>query len=131
MPEGFQLTDAQTGEVLVARLELAATFWQRLRGLLFRPALAPGEGLLIVPCRSIHTHWMRHAIDVALLDRDRVVLSVHRQVRPWRMLYGSRDTHAILETAGGQLPEGVQVGRRLGVTRGKTQPPRPSTPSYP
>jgi uncharacterized protein len=117
MPEGFQLTDLETGEVLVARLELAATFWQRLRGLLFRPALAPGDGLLIVPCRSIHTHWMRHAIDVALLDRDGVVLSVHRQVRPWRMIHGSRDAHAVLETAGGQLPEGVQVGRRLCVTR--------------
>jgi len=110
------MTDAQTGELLVARLKLATTFWQRLRGLLLRPALEPGEGLLIVPCRSIHTHWMRQVIDVALLDRDGVVLSVHREVRPWRMIHGTRDTHAVLETAGGQLPERVQAGRRLCVT---------------
>ncbi len=113
MAADHQLRDAQTGQVLVPRLERATTFWQRLRGLMFRRPLQPGEGLLIEPCRSIHTHWMRAAIDVVLLDRDGVVLSVHPNVRPWRMIHGTKDTHAILETAGGHLPASVQVGRRL------------------
>ncbi|TVS10659.1 MAG: DUF192 domain-containing protein [Planctomycetaceae bacterium] len=116
MAADHQLRDAQTGQVLVARLERATTFWQRLRGLMFRRPLQPGEGLLIVPCRSIHTHWLRTAIDVVLMDRDGVVLSVHPNVRPWRMVHGTKDTHAVLETAGGHLPESVQVGRRLCVT---------------
>jgi uncharacterized protein len=117
MRGGYQLIDARTGEVLVAKLELADTFWQRLRGLLLRPALKPGEGLLIVPCRSIHTHWMRQTIDVALLDRHGVVLAVHPQVRPWRMIQGMRDTHSVLETAAGFLSERVQAGCCLRVQR--------------
>jgi uncharacterized protein len=116
MAADYQLTDARTGQVLVPRLEQARTFWRRLRGLMFRRPLQPGEGLLIVPCRSIHTHWMRAAIDVVLMDRDGVVLSVRRHVPPWRIIHGTPDTHAILETAGGQLPECVQVGRCLCVT---------------
>jgi uncharacterized protein len=110
MAPGYQLSDARTGDVLVPKLEVADTFWQRLRGLLFRRALEPGEGLLIVPCRSIHTHWMRRAIDVALLDRHGVVLAVHLNVRPWRMVHGTKDTHAVLETAAGCLIDQVQAG---------------------
>lgn len=116
MAADHQLRDAQTGQVLVPRLEQATTFWQRLRGLMFRPALKPDEGLWIVPCRSIHTHWMRQSIDVVLMDRDGVVLSVHPNVRPWRMVHGTKDTHAVLETASGHLPQSVQVGCRLCVT---------------
>ena len=115
MAGGYQLTDVRTGEVLVPKLELAETFWQRLRGLLFRPALKPGEGLLIAPCRSVHTHWMRQAIDVAFLDRYGVVLFVHPNVRPWRMVHGTRDTHAVLETAAGFLVDRVQAGCCLNV----------------
>ena len=110
MAAGHQLLDAQTGQVLVPRLERATTFWQRLRGLMFRRPLQPGEGLLIVPCRSIHTHWMRAAIDVVLMDRDGVVLSVHPNVRPWRMVHGTKDTHAVLETAAGFLVDRVRAG---------------------
>jgi uncharacterized protein len=108
-----QLIDAETGEVLLDRLELATTYWQRLRGLLFRSALQPGEGLLIRPCRAIHTHGMRYAIDVAMLDLDGAVLAVHPSVSPWRMVAGPAGTRAVLETAAGFLAERLPPGRRL------------------
>ena len=110
-----RLIHAGTGRVVVARLELATTFWRRFRGLQFRRPLAAGEGLLIRPCRSIHTMWVRFSIDVAMLDRDGAVLALHRGVKPWRTLVGPRGTHAVVETARGMLPADLQVGDRLAV----------------
>ena len=109
----YQLIDAETGQVLIARLELATTFWQRLRGLLFRSALHPGEGLLIRPCRAIHTHAMRYSIDVVMLDGNGNVLAVHPAVPPWRMLAGPPGTRAVLETASGFLADRSLLGRHL------------------
>lgn len=85
--------------MVVPRLEIAGTFLTRLRGLQFRRQMASDEGLLLAPCRSVHTHWMRFAIDIAMLGRDGVVIEVRTGVRPWRAVRGRREVFAILETA--------------------------------
>jgi hypothetical protein len=61
---------------LADRAGLAERFWQRARGLLGRPPLAEGEGLILRPCKAVHTWGMGYPIDVAFLDRSgRVVAS--------------------------------------------------------
>jgi len=112
MDRRHRLFDAETGEVIVAKLEVADTFWRRFRGVQFRSALAADEGLLLTPCRSIHTHWMRFAIDAAMLDRHGQVLAVVGSVRPWRFVTGVSETFSILESPAGRLAGGL-VGRRL------------------
>lgn len=107
-----QLVNADSGEVIVPRLELATTFWQRFRGLQFRHALAADQGLMILPCRSIHTHWMRFAIDAAMLDADGIVLAILPAVTPWRIVRQVPRTRSILETNAGVLSKRVQVGNR-------------------
>src|ERR1051325_378188 len=42
----------------------------RMKGLLGRRSLPPGEGILITPAPSIHTWFMRFPIDVVFLGRD-------------------------------------------------------------
>ena len=96
-----RMINLSTSGVVVERLIFAATFWTRFRGLQFRKSLLSDEGLLIVPCRSIHTHWMRFAIDVVMLNRDGVVVECHPCVRPWRMLASDRSVSYVLETAAG------------------------------
>ena len=62
----------------VAPLELADTYGARRHGLLKRDGV---EGAFwLDPCRHVHTLGMRFAIDVALVDRDGVVL--HTQTMP-------------------------------------------------
>ena len=73
----------------------------RLRGLMGRRGLAPGEGLLLKPTPSIHTWFMRFPIDAVFLDADLRVLDVKPHLRPWR-LAGRRHTRAVLELAGGE-----------------------------
>lgn len=97
MRTGWRLIERASGAVVVSELELADGFWSRLKGLQFRAALPPGRGLLLVPCGSIHTFWMRFSIDVVMIDRQGCVLGVRHGVRPWRMVKAVRGTHAILE----------------------------------
>lgn len=115
MAAQLTLIDADSGEIIVPKLRLATSFWQRFRGLQFQPALAADEGLLLRPCRSIHTHWMRFAIDVVMLDQNGLVLAVQARVHPWRMLSGPKRTRAILETAAESRAGQLVVGNRVAV----------------
>jgi uncharacterized membrane protein (UPF0127 family) len=93
------------GTVLAERLREARTPWSRLVGLLGRNHLPEGEGLLIVPCSSVHTFFMRFPIDVAFLDREGRVVKVFVSVPPFRVLLGSPQARMALE-----LPSGTLIG---------------------
>ncbi len=101
----FQLINSDLDEVIVPNLQLATTFWQRFRGLQLRRRLAADEGLLLTPCRSIHTHWMKFAIDVACLNSEGVVVQITRGVKPWHAVIGPPMTHAMLEATEGVLAQ--------------------------
>ena len=49
-------------------LRTSTTFWSRLRGLYGLTPLSDHEGMLISPCRAIHTLGMRCKIDVVFVD---------------------------------------------------------------
>lgn len=84
------------------RVEQACTFTKRLRGLLGRSEMNPGDSLLIRPCNAVHTAFMRFTIDVIFLSMDGQVLKVASQIKPWRMAIGPRGSCAVLEMPGGQ-----------------------------
>ncbi len=99
----WQLEIRDTGRIVVQRLAIADRFWSRFCGLQFRRSLAPGDGILLAPCASIHTMWMRFPIDVAMLDREGRTLAVRQAIRPWRLVFAPRGTHAVLEVSAGTL----------------------------
>ena len=70
---------------LIARVEVARSFWPRFRGLMFRRSIDPEEGMLFPRCGSIHTFMMRMPIDVVFV-RDGVVSTVHAAVPPNKTL---------------------------------------------
>jgi len=82
----------------------------RLRGLLGRPPLAPGAGLLLEPCASVHTAFLGRPIDIVFLGPRGAVLRVVPALRPWR-LAACRGARSVLE-----LPPGTCA--RLGVEPG-------------
>src|SRR5690606_20119829 len=55
------------------RIEVATTFFSRLKGLLGRNSLGAGESLRIDSCSSIHTFFMRFAIDALFVDKSLTV----------------------------------------------------------
>ncbi len=64
-------------------IEIAESFFSRLRGLMGRSRLEKGRGLLLAPCNSIHMLFMRFAIDVIYLDKEYCIKKIARNVSPW------------------------------------------------
>ena len=101
------------GTVVCARCKLADHSLARLRGLLGREGLDPGEGLLLRPASSIHTFFMRFPIDVVFLDRELVVLGIHDTIDPWRTA-SERGAKVVLELPAGESSRrGLTVGDQL------------------
>jgi uncharacterized protein len=100
------------GTVVCERCLLAETPLARLRGLLGRSGLPSGEGLLLRPAGSIHTAFMRFAIDAVFLDGAGRVVKVASALRPWRAAacLGAR---SVLELPAG---EARRCGLRPGVS---------------
>ena len=106
----LQAVNRTRESVLANSLEVAATGDLRRKGLLGRTHLAPGGGLWIVPCESVHTFFMRFAIDLVYLDRRNRVRKVRRAVAPWRVsaCFGA---HSVLELVPGTI-------KRTGTAKG-------------
>ncbi len=103
----------EDGAVVCERCTVAATPLRRMKGLLGRKELPPGDGLLLRPASSIHTFFMRFSIDAVFLDRDLVVRKVAAGVKPWRLVFARR-ARSVLELQAGEAGRrGVAVGQRL------------------
>jgi uncharacterized membrane protein (UPF0127 family) len=102
------LRHVRTGETIATHLERAFDSKTRRQGLLGRDSLPAGTGLIIAPCSSIHTFFMRFAIDVVFVGRDGRVVKVCRHVRPWRMA-AALSAFAVIELPAGSLDESAIV----------------------
>lgn len=103
----------RTGRPLAATIEPAFTSKARNRGLLGRDGLAAGVALVIAPSNSIHTFFMRFAIDVIYTDRAGRVLKIRKGLGPWRLSM-ALGGFAVVEMAAGSADRaGLQVGDRI------------------
>ena len=93
---------------------MANTWLSRLVGLLNRSGLPDDEALVLMPCASIHTLWMRFSIDVVFLDEAGVVLGVRENLRPFRFCIAPKGTQAVLELASGNAKRtGINLDHEL------------------
>ena len=101
---------------VVSQGRVADSFFPRLVGLMGAAGLAAGQGLLILPCNSIHTHFMRSPIDVLYVSRELEVVYVDHAMKPWRFGRIHRGARFVVELpAGTAVTTGAQAGDRLAV----------------
>ena len=100
----------------VAPVAVAETSATRRRGLLGTDGV---EGALwITRCPSVHMIGMRYPIDVAVVDRDGLVLQV-KTIQPWTggTWFRLRASATVEAAAGSMAQWGVTPGSRLSVDR--------------
>ncbi len=103
-----------SGVSLGGEVAVADSWWSRLRGLLARPPLRAGQGLLLLQCGSVHTVGMTYPIDVAFLDADGTVVRSIPRLAPCRVGVGGPGAVHALELPAGRLAEtGTAPGTRL------------------
>jgi len=107
--------------ILADAAEVADTSEKRRTGLLKHDRLDPGQGLWIVPCESVHSFFMKFAIDLVYLDRNKKVRKVRHRMVPWRVS-ACLSAHSILELpAGAVAASGTMAGDQLEMVEKNTE----------
>ncbi len=102
------------GVVVAEDCALANTMLSRVIGLLKHKLLLREEALWIIPCNSIHTFFMRFTIDAIFLDRNFKIISIYKEMKPWRMSCLYFSAYSVLELAGGVADDlQLEVGQSL------------------
>jgi len=94
--------------------EVASSTPERMKGLLGRDRMDKGEAMVITPCSSVHTFWMRFPIDVLFYDRRNRIIALLHGLRPWRVSGWHPLAAGVVELPAGTLAEhSVAVGDEL------------------
>ena len=107
------LVNERTDKLVADVVELAVTRRSRRKGLLGREGLPSSSGMVLAPCFSIHTAFMRFPIDVLFVARDGRAVRIAHAVRPWRAVASARAYAAIEFSAGVLEQRDVVVGDRI------------------
>jgi len=102
------------GALLAERAWWADRFWPRLRGLLGRKSLLQGEGVVVVPCSSVHTFFLRFPIDIVYLDGERTVAKTVSDLKPFGASMGGHGAQYAVEVPAGTVRKsGTSVSDQL------------------
>ena len=93
-------------------VRVAATARTRLLGLTALAAVPSSAGLLLARTRSVHTCFMRFALDLLWLDAHGRVMRVDLAVGPWRVR-SCRRARAVVELCAGAQPAAGLAGLRF------------------
>ncbi len=100
--------------VIADHVQVADSFFSRLKGLLGRKGLKGGEGLLIIPCKQVHTKGMQFPIDVIFLTKFGVVIQSEESMVPGKMSRYVTDARQVLELRSGTIAaSGIRVGKTI------------------
>lgn len=92
------------------KVEVANNTYKRFMGLMGRPALPDGGGMLITPCNQVHTFHMRFSLDILYITKDMQVAAIET-LPPGKIGSKIKDAHMVLE-----LP--ADSAKRLNVQMG-------------
>ena len=81
----MQILNQTQNTILAKTAVIADTMASRFVGLLRHHSLLEGEGMVITQCNSIHMFFMRFSIDVVFVDRNKIVVGLVRDIKPFRM----------------------------------------------
>ncbi|MGI6206986.1 MAG: DUF192 domain-containing protein [Anaerolineae bacterium] len=102
------------GVTLAEVAGVADNMWTRLRGLIGRPPLQEGQGLIIRPSTGIHTFFMGYPIDALYVDSGGQVVRCLENVRPYRFAPVSPKCRMVVELPAGTIKRtGTAVGHRI------------------
>jgi len=112
----MRLYDLDQQRSIVDNLENAEALGARTRGLIGHAPLRLGQGMLIRPCRWIHTIGMGFPIDVLYVNKRWRIVAVSENLRPGRIDRPVPRAWFVVELAAGAIREAcIRVGDLLEV----------------
>lgn len=101
-------------DTIAEHAEPAATFKSRLLGLMFRKSFGAIDAMVLSPCRSIHTFFMRFPLDILCLDSTDTIADIAERVSPWRAFIPCGQVSKIVELPAGAIKlHNIKKGEKI------------------
>lgn len=112
----MQILNQTQNTILAEKVIIADTPFKRIKGLLGKKDFKPGEALIIKPCNSIHTLFMRFPIDVLFVDKNNRVIKAISSLKPFCLTYIYLAASFAIELPSGTiLASHTQLGDHLSI----------------
>jgi uncharacterized membrane protein (UPF0127 family) len=88
----------KSGEVICNNAVVADSFLERGKGLMFSHEIPEGgDGMLIEPCNSIHTCFMKYDLHIVFLNSKNKVVKIIKDMKPWKFTFFYFSARKVLE----------------------------------
>jgi uncharacterized protein len=81
----MRLINQTKNTVLADNVIIADTPFKRIKGLLGQKAFLSNQAVILDPCNSVHTFFMRFGIDILFVDKDYKVIQLLSNLNPNRI----------------------------------------------
>ncbi|MDD2211520.1 MAG: DUF192 domain-containing protein [Clostridia bacterium] len=112
---GMRIARIRKNGILIAdQVSIADSFFKRLTGLLKHQSLAGEAGILLSPCKQVHTIGMKFSIDVIFLSVNDQIVHIEHSMPPGKFSKYVRSADRVLEVkAGLVLKQELKPGDHL------------------
>lgn len=93
---------------IIEDIYVADTFLKRLRGYMFRRK-PHHKAILIIPCNSIHTFFMKFRIDVLFISKENIVVKKINNISKGKVILPINNSYYVIEAMEGVLDD-INVG---------------------
>lgn len=99
----MKIYNSTQNSIISESAKVADNFFSRSIGLLSKNSLSQSESLVIKPCCSIHTFFMRFDIDVLFVNKKNEILALYENVKPWCILPIHLNSKYVVELSAGSI----------------------------
>lgn len=108
------LKNLEDNQIICNKVDIADSFFKRLKGLMFTKELPPDSSMYIYPCGQIHTFFMNYDIDVLYLDKNNTILAIDDSIKPCKVGKKVKGAVAVVELQAGKAKKSnIKVGQAL------------------
>ena len=110
----MQIFNQTRNLVLTDNALVADSPFKRVRGLLGTKVFNYGKALVLDPCNSVHTFFMRYPIDILFVDKDNKIIEAISALPPFRATKIYFKAQLVVELPAGTIKNSLtNLGDRL------------------
>ena len=107
----MKIYNSTQNNIIADNVKVADNFFSRSVGLLSKKSISDNEALVIKPCCSIHTFFMKFPIDVIFVDNKDKNIALHQNISANIILPIYFSSDYVIEMAAGQIQaKNIQKG---------------------
>ncbi|MFH0854910.1 MAG: DUF192 domain-containing protein [Candidatus Omnitrophota bacterium] len=101
----MRLINKTRNTVVAGDVFIAGSPLKRIKGLLGKKSFNKSQALIIKPCNSIHTFFMRFSIDALFMGRDNKVIQTLSGIKPFKFTRIYFQANYVIELPSGAIKD--------------------------